>query len=424
MTTAEPPAGGVGPNPETSTAGPRPAAADAGRRPHPSQALAGIPGWMMRMGVSAWLLIGVIALVGALYLGLAQINALVSPLVVAVVMGMLLYPLVDRMESKGLRRALGAAILLAAVALIVLASILLSVRGIFDRGPEIAQQLSQGWTRIADWLDGLGFDVSSLQASAGSLGSGSGGLFGRLLTATVSSVGFFLVGLFIGTFILYYLLKDWHILEAWVGRNLGVPASLGGGLIKDATTSIRLYFYAITLTSIPVALIIGLVMWLLGLPLAFTIVLTMHLLGLPLGFTIALVTFVTSYIPYLGAILSGAFATLVALGSGGLVQAAIVLIVVLLTQNVMQTVMLTRLSSTQLNIHPIANLASTIVGASLFGIIGATLSAPVLAAVLTGKARISAHYRDLPVDPPAAPVDPPEEGRAVGGGSGGGAVSP
>ena len=405
MTTAEPPADGVGPNPETSTAGPRPAAADAGRRPHPSQALAGIPGWMMRMGVSAWLLIGVIALVGALYLGLAQINALVSPLVVAVVMGMLLYPLVDRMESKGLRRALGAAILLAAVALIVLASILLSVRGIFDRGPEIAQQLSQGWTRIADWLDGLGFDVSSLQASAGSLGSGSGGLFGRLLTATVSSVGFFLVGLFIGTFILYYLLKDWHILEAWVGRNLGVPASLGGGLIKDATTSIRLYFYAITLTSIPVALIIGLVMWLLGLPLAFTIV---------------LVTFVTSYIPYLGAILSGAFATLVALGSGGLVQAAIVLIVVLLTQNVMQTVMLTRLSSTQLNIHPIANLASTIVGASLFGIIGATLSAPVLAAVLTGKARISAHYRDLPVDPPAAPVDPPEEGRAVGGG----AVSP
>ena len=361
------------------------------------------------MGVSAWLLIGVIALVGALYLGLAQINALVSPLVVAVVMGMLLYPLVDRMESKGLRRALGAAILLAAVALIVLASILLSVRGIFDRGPEIAQQLSQGWTRIADWLDGLGFDVSSLQASAGSLGSGSGGLFGRLLTATVSSVGFFLVGLFIGTFILYYLLKDWHILEAWVGRNLGVPASLGGGLIKDATTSIRLYFYAITLTSIPVALIIGLVMWLLGLPLAFTIV---------------LVTFVTSYIPYLGAILSGAFATLVALGSGGLVQAAIVLIVVLLTQNVMQTVMLTRLSSTQLNIHPIANLASTIVGASLFGIIGATLSAPVLAAVLTGKARISAHYRDLPVDPPAAPVGPPEEGRAAGGGQVGGAVSP
>jgi predicted PurR-regulated permease PerM len=41
-------------------------------------------------------------------------------------------------------------------------------------------------------------------------------------------------------------------------------------------------------------------------------------LGVPLAGTIALVAFVTSYVPYLGAFVAGAFAVLIAYGSGGL----------------------------------------------------------------------------------------------------------
>jgi predicted PurR-regulated permease PerM len=52
-------------------------------------------------------------------------------------------------------------------------------------------------------------------------------------------------------------------------------------------------------------------------------------LGVPLAFTIALITLTTSYIPHLGAIFAGAFATLIALGSNG-IQTAVVLLVVVL----------------------------------------------------------------------------------------------
>ena len=43
------------------------------------------------------------------------------------------------------------------------------------------------------------------------------------------------------------------------------------------------------------------------------VALTAVLLGVPLAFTIGLITFVTSYVPYLGALVSSVFALLIAL---------------------------------------------------------------------------------------------------------------
>jgi len=345
-----------------------------------------IPDWLVRTGTAAWLLIGIILVAIAAYLGLSQISALVAPLVVAVVMGMLFYPLVDRLARAGIGRAMGAAIILLGLTVVVVFSGYLAVRGVFDQGSEIATQLEQGWQELQDWLTGFGIDLSRLQETVSNVGSNAGGGIGGLVSATFSSVGVFFIGVFIGAFILYYLLKDWHVISSWLAGHAGLPAVLGSGLIDDATTAIRQYFYALTLTSIPIAILIGLAMWALGLPLAFTI---------------ALVTFVTAYVPYLGAIVSGAFATLVALGSGGISDAVVVLAVVLITQNLVQTVLLTRLASARLQIHPIVNLGSTIIGATLAGILGATLSAPIVAMVAAARKRVSS-YRWEGVEPTEA----------------------
>ena len=360
-------------------------------RPLSQPPLSRVPGWLWRAGVTAWMLIGLLIVVVAIYLGLSQISTLVSPLVVAVVMGMLFYPLVDRLERAGVKRGMGASIILASLAVIIMLSLFLAVRGIFDQADVIADQVQRGWEQVQDILTDLGIDLSEVEEIVGNLGSGASGGIGSLVTATVSSVGLFFVGVFIGTFLLYYLLKDWPLLTSWVAGHMGLPSDLGRGLIDDATTSIRQYFYALTLTSIPIAVIIGLVMWALGLPLAFTVV---------------LVTFVTAYIPYLGAIVSGTFATLVALGSGGVTEAIIVLAAVLITQNLLQTLMLTRLSSATLSIHPIVNFGSTIIGATLAGILGATLSAPVVASVIAAQRRLRSYRWGADRVVPAADAAP------------------
>ena len=342
----------------------------------PLPPLSRVPGWLMRMGTTAWLTLGIIALATLVYLGLSQVRSLVAPLVVAVVMGMLFYPLVDRLAKVGLRRGLAAALVLIAIALVVLGAVALSVAGVIDQAPEIAAQVQKGWEQVQQLLADSGVDVSGIQERINSLAEGAGSGLSGFVQATFSSIAFLVIGVFVGTFLLYYLLKDWHPIADWLASHTGLPLDLGKDILADATRSIRQYFYALTLTSIPVALLIGLAMWALGVPLAFTV---------------AIVTLITSYIPYLGAIFSGAFPVLVALGAGGITQAVIVLIVVLVTQNVVQTLMLTRMASTQLSIHPIVNLASTIVGATLAGILGATLSAPVVAILISAKKRLSSY---------------------------------
>lgn len=117
----------------------------------------------------------------------------------------------------------------------------------------------------------------------------------------------------------------------------------------------------------------------------------MWLLDLPLAGTIAAVTFITAYIPFLGAIVSGLFAFVVALGAGGMTKALIVLGVALVTQNVVQTIVQNHYASQELKLHPLATLIGTILGGTFGGLIGAILGAPLLAVVVRTATRVRSH---------------------------------
>ncbi len=104
-------------------------------------------------------------------------------------------------------------------------------------------------------------------------------------------------------------------------------------------------------------------------------------MSVPLAFTIGLITFITSYVPYLGALVSSVFALLIAFGSGGIVPAVIMLVVILVAQNVVQPIIQRQLERNALDLHPIVSFGSTIIGSVFFGILGATLSAPTVAMV-------------------------------------------
>lgn len=323
-------------------------------------------------------MLGVIALLVAAYYALAAVSSLLIPLVVATVLGMIFHPIVKLLQGVGLPPGLGAALVMVGLLAITAAAIWMAVAGVIDQWALITHQVEQGWNEISSYLGARGLTLDKLKEVWDSVSSSEAGGVSGLVQSGFSSVAAFTVGSLIGAFLLFYLLKDWDTLRGWVGQHLGFPDDLGNGLIEDATTAIRRYFYGLTLASIPVAIAIGLVMWLLGLPLAGTVV---------------LVTFVTSYVPYLGAIFSGAFTVLIAMGAGGLTQGLIMLGVVIFTQNVVQTVVQTKLTSDQLALHPIVNLGSTIVGATVAGLLGATLSAPIVATLISAHGRISDYYR-------------------------------
>ena len=334
------------------------------------------PGWLVSLGLRSWLIVG---FVGALFVGLYLFGAtagLMVPLIIAVVIGILFAPLVEMLEKHKIPRAVGAVLVMLLLLLVVVLTIWVTITGVIEQSGEIVTQVEAGIDALGVWLQGLEISpamLDQLQASASKaapqLAAGVAGFFSSSLSGLIA----FFFGLFIGAFILYYILTDWTTLANWFGDHLGYPKDLGRGIVDDSTAAIRQYFKGLTISSILVAVLIGLAMWLMGLPLAPTI---------------ALVTFFTSYVPYLGAIFSGAFAFLVALGSGGMEKALIVLAVVLITQNLVQTIVQNYYASEELDLHPLVTLIATILGSTFAGLLGAMLGAPFAAMGIRAVVRV------------------------------------
>jgi len=107
-------------------------------------------------------------------------------------------------------------------------------------------------------------------------------------------------------------------------------------------------------------------------------------LGLPLVFTIVVVNFIGGYIPYIGAFLGGGLAVIVALSDGGLPKAAVMLVVVLAANLVLEDFVEPKVMGRSLAIHPLVVLVVTALGGLLGGIVGLILAVPVC--VIVGNA--------------------------------------
>mgnify|MGYP000306644000 CR=1 FL=1 len=351
---------------------------------------------LLRWGRKAWALVGIALASVAVYLLTGAISGLFIPLLVALVVGALFAPLCALL-ARWMPRWLAAIIVLAGLLGVAVGAIGLAVRGVVQQAAEIGSQLTEGFEAVQGWAQDLGVDLPTLTDTTEGLPewgtallSGFTAQLGNVFSGTAALV----MGTFVGVFLLYFILADWDLLMRWTSRNIGVDAQVGAGIIDDGTWAMRQYFLALTASSVVVSILVGTAAWLLDLPLAFTI---------------AVVTFITSYVPFLGAIFSGAFAVLIALGSGGLFDAVVMLVVILVAQNAVQTVIQTFMTQGALKLHPIVILGSTIAGGALFGLLGAALSTPVVAIVI----KIVERFRALGAEPSPVVVPPePDAGSA------------
>lgn len=333
---------------------------------------------LLRRGRQAWAALGILGVIAVIYLAAVTLSGLVVPLVVAAVMAALLVPAVDWMATR-ISRMVASGLMLLATLIVGGGAVVLSVVGITGQWDEITRQLGSGIEAALEWLASLGVDVgdaSEVLAEVGDLsGSALAGIAGAV-GGVFAGVGAFLAGTFVGLFLLFYLLADWSTLTGWLGSHLGLPTDLGARVIDDAVWSVRRYFYGVTLASLIIATLIGI---------------AAAVLGVPLVFVIALLTFITSYIPYLGAFISGTFAAFIALGANGFETALILVVLFVAIQSILEPIITNQMAASELEIHPVVSFGSTIVGMTVAGVLGATLSAPVVAAVGQVRSDIRVH---------------------------------
>ena len=94
-----------------------------------------------------------------------------------------------------------------------------------------------------------------------------------------------------------------------------------------------------------------------------------------LGFTIGLF----NLIPYFGAIIAIGIAAIITFITGGLSQALIMLVVIIILQQIDANIINPKIIGDSLKISPILVILSVTIGGAYFGIIGMFLGVPVIA---------------------------------------------
>jgi len=180
-----------------------------------------------------------------------------------------------------------------------------------------------------------------------------------------------------------------------VNRNLGVPAPVANTITGNVVRSLRRYFLGVTFVALFNAVVVGL---------------GALALSVPLAGTIAVVVFVTAYVPFIGAFVSGAFAVVLTLAAQGTRDAVIMLVIVILANGLLQNIFQPIAFGATLDLNPLVVLIVTIGFGSLFGMIGLLLAAPLTSAALhisreLAQAKVEEAERDA-----AAGRAPPEPG--------------
>lgn len=342
------------------------------REPRPINE-AHLPYGVRLIGAWSWRVIAFAVAAALLVWGLRELSHVVVPIAVACLLSVLLHPLVNWLNHKaGLARVWSS--LIAVLGMIVVVAGLLSLAGaqLASGLRGVATSVTQGLDQIQNWLasgplkingeqlsqwmerarEALSANSSMLTSGAMSIGSGAGAFLAGLLIALIATFFFLLEGHQIWTYFVRWLPRS--------ARNPVYQASRRGW--------VSLGSYARTQVIVAGVDAIG-------------IAIGAFFLGLPFVLPIFVLVFVSSFVPIVGAIVSGAIAVLIALVFKGWVTALIMLGVVLAVQQLESHVLQPFLMGRAVSLHPLAVILAVASGSFLLGIVGALFAVPVLATV-------------------------------------------
>lgn len=190
---------------------------------------------------------------------------------------------------------------------------------------------------------------------------------GSLITGALVAVEF-LTGLILSLVTTFFILKDGSSFQQWIlGRLPAHRQDLGGRMGTRAWNTLGGYLKGVGLLGTLEGAILGTTIWLVGGELALPV---------------AILTFFASFVPIIGAVVSGVIAVLVALATAGTGPAVIVAITALVIQQLDNDVLAPVIYGRSLQLHPLVVLFSIVIGGALFGIGGTILSVPVTAVIV------------------------------------------
>ncbi|MGI5480952.1 AI-2E family transporter [Streptomyces lavendofoliae] len=352
-------------------------------RPDP---VAAIP-WGMRVAAEAgWRLLVLAGTLWVLMKVISEVQLVVLAFVAALLITALLQPTVARLRGMGLPRGLATA--LTAITGFVIMGLVgwFVVWQVMDNLGDISDRVRDGIDELKAWLLDSPFHVTEQQINdiAKNLSDTIGTNTEEITTAGLQGVTVMveiLTGILLTMFSTLFLLYDGKKVWTWWLKLVPAQARPGvAGAGPRAWRTLTAYVRGTVIVALIDAIFIGLGIYFLDVPLA-----------VPLGVFI----FLFSFVPLVGAVVSGALAVIVALVTQGVFTALMVLLVVLAVQQIEGHVLQPFILGRAVRVHPLAVVLAVASGGLVAGIGGAVVAVPLVAVTNTVVGYLRAYSQEL-----------------------------
>lgn len=340
--------------------------------------------WSWRLGL-------ILLMAGILVWLLRHITLLIIPIMVAALLAGLLSPVTAWLKRRGLPAGLAVAATVLGFIGVIVGALALVGRQLAVGFGELYSQALEGVRQVQDWLSAGPLHLTAAQIDqyvkevTDALQNNSSSILSGALSFG-STAGHFAAGMLLSLFILIFFLLEGDRIWAFLVRMLprkARAATFGAG--RKGWASMVSYARIQMFVAAVDALGIGVGAAIIGVPLA-----------LPLG----VLVFLGSFIPVVGALVTGVVAVLLALVANGPINALIMLAVVLLVQQLEGHILQPLVMGKAVSLHPVAVILSVAAGSYLAGIPGALFSVPILAVANSAVRYIAARtweHEQVPV---------------------------
>ena len=336
-----------------------------------------VPGWLRTGAAIAWRLLAILAAIGATVYALAYLRVVVLPVIIALLLSTVLRPPTRWLTRHRFSDAAAAGVVMIAAVAVLAGALALAGAAVARQFSDLADSVQDGVREASDVLAQPPFKLSKadiqekIDEGVDKLSDSSSELTGGALHGAIL-VGEVITGLIITLLLLFFFLKDGPGLWRWVVETTGGRQRKRlDELARRCYTALSGYVRGLVLVGAADATMIGTGLLILGVPLV-----------LPL----MLLTFLAAFVPLIGAFGAGLAAVLIALVSGGLVKALIVLGLVIAVQQVEGHLLYPIIMGRTVNVHPIAVILALAVGGITAGIIGVFISVPIVTVAATALA--------------------------------------
>ncbi|GAA4179805.1 AI-2E family transporter [Gryllotalpicola koreensis] len=346
-------------------------------RPHPRRSESqkvddSLPRGVLLASAWSWRLLLIGAAIAVLLFLVVQLRLIVVPVLIAILLSALLIPLRDLLMRAHLPKWIAIVLCMAITIAIIGGLVFLVGQQVRSEAGTLRHQTMASVEALRTWLMGPPFNLSNRQIDGGisqitdAIQADTQVLINGALSVG-STVGHFVTGLLLTLFSTLFILIDGAGIWRWAVSVFPKRARLaadGAGRAGWATlgTFVRVQILVASID-------------------AFGIGLGAFFLGLPLAIPVAVLVFLGSFIPIVGAVVTGTLAVFIALVYKGFWFALIMLAIVLFVQQVEGHVLQPLIMGTAVKVHPLAVVLVVTAGSLLAGITGALFAVP-FAAVL------------------------------------------